>query len=303
LKIQGVTHTLLKSKPAPEIDHMNKLSDKVILITGSTDGLGKVAAHRFAAKGALVLIHGRSEKKGKVVLSEIAKAAGNSKLEYYNADLASLDEVRAMAESILSKHKKLDLLINNAGLGGGPKGSALREISSDGFELRFAVNYLSHFLLTYMLLPAIKAASPSRIINVSSVGQHPINFSDVMLEKGYDSFRAYRQSKLAQIMFTIDLANELKAAGVIVNCLHPATLMNTNMVYEFFGSTMSSVEEGADALEYLATSEETAAITGAYFDQKREAKANSQAYDSEARRKLRDLSFKLAKFEDGSLKR
>ncbi len=278
---------------------MISLSDKVILITGSTDGLGKVTAQRFAARGATVLVHGRSEKKGKAALSEIAKATASSRLEYYNANLASLDEVRAMAESILSKHDKLDILINNAGLGGGPKGNAKREVSRDGYELRFAVNYLSHFLLTYMLLPIIKAAAPSRIINVSSVGQHPIDFSDVMLEKGYDSFRAYRQSKLAQVMFTIDLADELKEAGVTVNCLHPATLMNTNMVYEFFGSTMSTVEDGADALEYVATSEETATITGAYFDQKRQAKANPQAYDSEARRKLREISIRLAT-SDGS---
>lgn len=275
------------------MDTMKDLSDKVILITGSTDGLGKLVARRFAARGATVLIHGRDSSKGDSTIREIAKTTGSDRLEYFNADLASLEEVRVMAGSVLLKHEKLDILMNNAGLGGGPKGNNRREISRDGHELRFAVNYLSHFLLTYSLLPIIKAAAPSRIVNVSSVGQHPIDFDDIMIEKGYDSFRAYRQSKLAQIMFTIDLADELKGTGVVVNCLHPATLMNTNMVYEFFGSTMSSVEEGADALEFVATSDETANVSGAYFDQKRKAKANAQAYDTEARRKLRAISLKL----------
>ncbi len=280
---------------------MEPLGGKTILITGSTDGLGRLVAQRFAKRGATVLVHGRSKSKGDAAIADISKATGSHKLEYYNADLSSLDEVREMARAVLSKHDRLDLLINNAGLGGGPRGNSKRELSRDGHELRFAVNYLSHFLLTYMLLPAIKAAAPARIINVSSIGQHAIDFRDVMLEKGYDSFRAYRQSKLAQIMFTIDLADKLKGTGVVVNCLHPATLMNTNMVYEFFGSTISSVEEGADALEYVATSEDTAEVTGAYFDQKREAKANGQAYDSGAREMLRRLSLSLTGLEGRDL--
>ncbi len=279
---------------------METLDNKVIMITGATDGLGKLAAKRFASRGATLLIHGRNKSKGENAIAEIKKATGNDKLEYYNADLGSLEEVRAMATSIRSKHDTLHLLINNAGLGGGPKGNSKRELSRDGIELRFQVNYLSHFLLTYTLLPIIKAAAPSRVINVSSVGQHELDFRDIMLEKNYESFRAYRQSKLAQIMFTIDLAGELESTGVAVNCLHPATLMNTNMVYEFFGSTMSSVEEGADALEYVATSEETGTVTGKYFDQKRMANANAQAYDKEARQRLRELSFKLAGLKNGS---
>lgn len=272
---------------------MESLKDKVIMITGSTDGLGKLTAQRFAARGATVLVHGRSQAKGETVLAEIAKKTGNDRVEYYNADLASLEETTNMAEAVLARHKQLHLLINNAGLGGGPKGTSKRELSRDGYELRFAVNYLSHFLLTYSLLPVIKAAAPSRIINVSSIGQHRLDFNDVMLTKGYDSFRAYRQSKLAQIMFTIDLANELKGTGVVVNSLHPATLMDTNMVYEFFGSTMSSVADGADALEYVATSDDTAGVTGEYFDQKRKTKADPQAYDAEARKKLREFSLRL----------
>lgn len=272
---------------------MDNRTGKVVMITGATDGLGKEVARRFAENGDTILLHGRNPEKGKKVVAEISSDIHSDRLEYYNADLSSLSDVRKMAQQVLQRHDRLDLLINNAGLGGGPKGSSKRELTSEGVELRFAVNYLSHFLLTYSLLPIIKSAAPSRIINVSSVGQHPLDFNDVMLERGYDSFRAYRQSKLAQIMFTIDLAAELKNAGVVVNALHPATLMNTNMVYEFFGSTMSSVSEGADALEYVATSKDTANVTGSYFDQKRKSRANAQAYDADARKKLRELSFKL----------
>jgi NAD(P)-dependent dehydrogenase (short-subunit alcohol dehydrogenase family) len=270
------------------------LNGKIVLITGSTDGLGKLVAVRLARRGATVLLHGRNEIKGKEVMAEIKVSSNTEKVEYYNADLSSLHEVKKLADTVIANHGTLDILINNAGIGGGPRGNKRRELSQDGYELRFAVNYLSHFVLTYRLLPIIKAAAPSRIINVSSIGQHPIDFENIMLEKNYDSYRAYRQSKLAQIMFTLDLADELKDTGIIVNSLHPATLMNTNMVHEFFGSTMSSVEEGADAVEYVATSDETANITGAYFDGKKKSKAIGQAYDVDARRTLREISFKLA---------
>ena len=278
------------------------LLNKVVMITGSTDGLGKLAALRMARRGATLILHGRDSRKGQSVASEVKRVSGNERVEYVNADLASLDEVRDMADALASTHHRLDILINNAGLGGGPRGNARREISRDGIEMRFQVNYLSHFLLTHRLLPMLKAAVPSRIINVSSIGQHPIDFEDVMLVNGYDSFRAYRQSKLAQIMFTIDLAGELKGSGVTVNALHPATLMNTNMVHEFFGSTMSTVEDGADALEYVSTSPEIVEVTGAYYDQKRKSKANPQVYDPEARRKLRELSLALTGLNGGGPK-
>ena len=132
-----------------------------------------------------------------------------------------------------------------------------REVSRDGHELRFAVNYLSGFLLTHLLLPTLRRSAPARIVNVSSAGQHPIDFEDVMLTRGYEGTRAYRQSKLAQVMFTIDLAEQLKDSGVTVNCLHPATFMNTNMVIESGYAPTSSVEEGADAILQLATSPRT----------------------------------------------
>lgn len=272
---------------------MDNLSNKVIMITGSTDGLGKLVAIRLAEKGASVILHGRNPEKGAATIERIRALTKSEKIEYYNADLASLDEVRNLGERIIADHNRLHVLINNAGIGGGPRGNPKREVSRDGLELRFAVNYLSHFLLTYQLLPLLRASAPSRIINVSSIGQYPLDFKNLMLEKKYESFKAYRQSKLAQIMFTIDLAEQLRETGVIVNCLHPATLMDTKMVDEYFGSTMTSVTDGAEALEYVATSDETAEVSGVYFDMKRPSKPNPQANDPEARRQLRELSRRL----------
>jgi len=273
-----------------------------VLITGSTDGVGKLVARRLAEAGEQVLLHGRSAERGARTLQEIREATGvdGSRLEYFRGDFSSLDEVRQLAEAILRQHRRIDLLINNAGIGGGPRGHAQRELSRDGYELRFAVNYLAPFLLTHLLLPTVIASAPARIVNVSSIGQYPIDFDNVMLERDYDGFRAYRQSKLAQIMFTIDLAAQLKAqqVEVTVNALHPSSLMPTKMVFEAFGNqTMSTIEQGADAIMFVATSPELAQTSGAYFDRTRRVRAEDQAYDAEARRKLRELSMRLTGLE------
>ncbi len=276
-----------------------KVTDKTVLITGSTDGVGKLVALRLAQDGARVLLHGRSKEKGARILAEIRAATASEKLEFHLADLAALADVRALAAAVAARHDRLDLLINNAGIGFGPRGAMRREISRDGHELRFAVNYLSGFLLTHLLLPALRRGAPARIVNVSSAGQYPIDFEDVMLARSYEGIRAYRQSKLAQVMFTIDLAAQLRDAGITVNCLHPATFMNTNMVIESGYSPTSSVEEGADAILHLAASPELEGKTGLYFDGKRQARANSQAYDAAARRRLWDLSMDLTGLSAG----
>jgi len=273
---------------------MQTVNKQVILVTGATDGLGKKVALDLAAQGATVLLHGRSQEKGEAVLRNIREATGNRNLKYYNADFSSLNDVRHLAEQIQSDQERLDVLINNVGIGTGMRQSR-REMSSDGYELRFAINYLAPFLLTHRLLPLLRRSAPARIVNVASVGQQPIEFDDVMLESGYDGLRAYRQSKLALVMFTFDLAAELAGTAITVNCLHPATLMNTKMVHEtdYFGGAMTTVEEGAEAVEYLATSPELDSVSGEYFDGKRRARAIGQAYDREARRKLRELSEQL----------
>src|ERR1700678_1651946 len=223
---------------------MTKANGKTALITGSTDGGGRVVAERLGTDGWRVLVHGRDRGRGERVVAEI-KAAGGA-AEFLQADLSSMVEVRRLADAVQQTTKRLDLLVNNAGIGRGePEGR--RELSRDGFELRFAVNYLSGFLLTHLLLPLLKNSAPARIVNVSSLGQEAIDFEDVMMTNGYSGMRAYRPSKLAEIFFTIDLAPELAGSGVTLNALHPATFMNTNMVRQF-GTPMTTVEEGADAI-------------------------------------------------------
>jgi NAD(P)-dependent dehydrogenase (short-subunit alcohol dehydrogenase family) len=204
----------------------------------------------------------------------------------YQADLAELAQVRALAEQVARAEPRLDVLVNNAGIGTTVPGGGARQESADGYELRFAVNYLAGFALTRLLLPLLAASAPSRVVNVSSAGQRAIDFSDVMLLHHYDGARAYCQSKLAQILFTIDLAAQLDGTDVTVNALHPATYMPTKIV----PSPISTIAEGVAATMHLITDD---VGTGTYFNGPREARADRQAYDPEARRQLRELSEKL----------
>ncbi len=268
---------------------------KTILITGSTDGVGRYVAERLAADGASVIAHGRDRVRGEALVEGIKKTGGKAK--FLRADLASLAEVRALADAVRHETENLDVLVNNAGIGTGG-GVARREVSADGFELRFAVNYLAGFLLTRLLLPLVEARAASRIVNVSSAGQQAIDFSDVMLTHGYSGVRAYCQSKLAQILFTIDLAAELKAPDVTVNCLHPATYMDTTMVRLSGARPISTVEEGGAAILQLVESPALAGKSGLYFNGLRESRADAQAYDAQARKQLRALSFELVGLAD-----
>jgi NAD(P)-dependent dehydrogenase (short-subunit alcohol dehydrogenase family) len=267
---------------------MTDAAEATILVTGATDGLGRRVARELAARGATVLLHGRSPERIEATLEELRSQTGSEKANSYLADLSSLDAVRNLAERILSGEDRLDVLVNNAGMI-----SRERKESEDGYELTFQVNYLSHFLLTRLLLPLLKDSAPARIINVASAGQSPLDFSNLMLERGYDAMRAYSQSKLAQVMFTFELAEQLRGTGVTVNALHPASLMDTKMVHCTFGYAMSTVEEGSEAVVRLAVSSELEGVTGRYFDGKREARADGQAYDKEARQTLWELSEEL----------
>lgn len=263
---------------------------KTALVTGATDGVGRIVAQRLAKQGWRVLAHGRDRARGEALAREIEGAGG--KATFMQADLSSLAEVRRLAELVKQETDSLPLLINNAGIGsvGNKPG---RHESADGHELRFAVNYLSGFLLTHLLLPLVKAGAPARIVNVSSAGQQAIDFDDVMITRGYSGTRAYCQSKLAQILFTIDLAKQLEGSGVIVNCLHPSTYMNTTMVRQSGVTPISSVETGADAIMQLAISPELEGRSGLYFNVMNESRANAQAYDAAARKKLRQISLTL----------
>jgi len=272
-----------------------RLAGKTVLITGSTDGVGRVVAKRVAAQGARVLVHGRDLERGASLLAEL-RAEGLADADFLEADLSSLAEVRKLALAVDASEARLDILINNAGVGsGGPAGK--RALSLDAIELRFAVNYLAGFLLTRLLLPKILASTPSRIVNVASLGQAPIDFADVMITRGYTGTRAYSQSKLAQIMFTIDLHEELADKGVTVNSLHPATYMNTTMVRRSGTTPLSTVDEGADAIMHLVLSPEVEGRGGRFFDRRREARAQAQAYDAAARARLRALSLRLTGLE------
>ncbi|MDD1743719.1 MAG: SDR family oxidoreductase [Methanomassiliicoccales archaeon] len=275
---------------------MKDVKDQLVLITGSTDGLGKGSARALAAKGAIVMLHGRNRDRLDRTAKEIAQETGNKKIEVYLADLSSLAEVRGLAAEVQRNHDHLDLLINNAGIGFGAPG-AKRALSRDAYELRFAVNYLAPFLLTNLLVPMLQRSSPARIVNVASMGQEAIDFGDIMLTKGYSGVRAYRRSKTALVMFTFDLAERLRKDDVTVNCLHPATYMDTNMVREAGIKALSSVQTGIDALMYVATSAEMDGVTGRFYDRKEEARAIPQAYDQGARKELLRISEELTSVE------
>jgi NAD(P)-dependent dehydrogenase (short-subunit alcohol dehydrogenase family) len=266
---------------------MNPLEEQTILVTGATDGLGRALATALAGRGATVLPHGRDEER----LEELAAELGAPRT--YRADFASLEDVSAMAGRIRDSEQRLDALVNNAGIGTTLPGDGERVESADGYELRLQVNYLAHYLLTRELLPLLRDSAPARIVNVSSAGQAPIDFDDPMLEEDYDGTRAYCQSKLAQVMLTLDLAEELEGAGVTVNCLHPATYMPTKMVHAAGVDAASTMEEGTATTLRLVAEPELDDVTGRYFNGQREADAHEQAYDGDARRRLRDLSERL----------
>ena len=267
------------------------MDGKTVLVTGSSDGVGRYVAARLAATGAKVLIHGRDAGRGKALADEIRRA-GHGEAVFYQADLSSLAGAGGLADAVIADNERLDVFISNAGIGSQNDGPA-RQISVDGHELRFAVNYLAGFVLAYRLLPLLKASAPSRIVNVASLGQHPIDFDDVMITKGYSGSRAYAQSKLSQIMFTIDLADELKGTGVTVNSLHPATYMNTTMVRAGGIAPISTVEQGGEAILHLAEGGDMAGKSGLFFNGMNQAQANPQAYDAAARKRLRALSLEL----------
>jgi len=264
---------------------------KTIVITGATDGLGKGLARVLAPTGAHLILHGRDREKGRALVEELRPDA-MGQLEFRRADLSSLDEVRDLTDELLDEDR-IDVLVNNAGIGTAEPGGGQRDESEDGYELRFAVNYLAPFLLTRTLIRVIERSAPSRIVNVSSAGQAPIDFDDVMLEDHYDGVQAYCQSKLALVMFTFDLAAELEGTGVTANCLHPATYMPTNMVRDAGVEPVTPLEDGVAATRRLVDSDEVEEINGHYFDGTRESAPHPQAEDPEARRRLRELSLEL----------
>jgi NAD(P)-dependent dehydrogenase (short-subunit alcohol dehydrogenase family) len=264
------------------------MDGRTALITGATDGLGRALAGDLAGRGARVLVHGRDPARVSAAVEETGAAGG------YVSDLASHAEVRRLADEVARDHRELHVLVSNAGIGTTLPGDGERMESADGYELRFAVNYLAGFLLTCLLEPLLVAAAPgARIVNVASAGQWPIDFDDVMLERSYDGARAYAQSKLAQVMATFELAARLRDAGVTANALHPATYMPTKMVLHARGSGVTPLEQGVEATARLAADPDLDGVTGRYFNGTRDVRADGQAYDAGARRRLWELSERL----------
>jgi NAD(P)-dependent dehydrogenase (short-subunit alcohol dehydrogenase family) len=260
---------------------------RTVLITGATDGLGRALAARAHDDGWTVLAHGRNAEKLAALAAELPG------VRTFCADLASLAAVGTLADEVRAATDRLDVLVSNAGIGFTEPGDGERLESADGYELRFAVNYLASYVLTRRLLPLLRASAPARIVQVASAGQYPIDFDDVMLERGYDGVRAYRQSKLAQVMFTFDLADELDGSGVTATTLHPATFMATSMVRDAGIEPVSSVEQGLEATWRLVADPALDGVTGAFFNGTQAARAEEQAYDRDARRTLRELSQQL----------
>jgi NAD(P)-dependent dehydrogenase (short-subunit alcohol dehydrogenase family) len=259
-----------------------------VLVTGATDGLGRALTERLAGEGHTVLAHARNEQRGCDALGELLDGVyGDVRL--VTADFASLAEVRALADQL---PEQLHALVNNAGIGSANP-TRERAVSADGYELRFAVNYLAGFLLTALARDRLIAAAPARIVNVASAGQMAIDFDNVMLEHGYSGIRAYCQSKLAEIMHAFDLAQELHNDGVTANALHPATFMPTKMVHAAGTTPASALEDGVAATWRLVADPALGGTTGRYFSGTTEAPADPQAYDPAARRTLRELSERL----------
>jgi NAD(P)-dependent dehydrogenase (short-subunit alcohol dehydrogenase family) len=264
---------------------VSELEGRVILVTGATDGLGRAVALELGARGATVLVHGRDAARLDAVVAAVEHAGGRARP--YRADFAALAEVRELADGVRLAEPRLDVILNNAGIGTTLDGDDARRESADGYELRFQVNYLAGFLLTRLLESLLPAGG--RVVNVSSAGQMPLDFDDLMLEHGFSGVRAYCQSKLAQILFTFTLAERL-AGRATANCLHPATYMPTKMVLDSGARPVSTLEEGVAATVTLAADPALTGVTGRYFNRTREARADEQAYDEYARARLWEVS-------------
>ncbi|MHC3390892.1 SDR family NAD(P)-dependent oxidoreductase [Streptomyces lavendulocolor] len=268
------------------------MNRRTVLVTGATQGLGRGLALDLAERGHTLLLHGRDRGRLETVAAEVVRRAPGATVRTYLADLADLDQVHAMAARVRAAEPRLDGLVNNAVAGGGSE-PLRREFSRQGHELRFAVNHLAPYALVRDLLPLLTASAPARVVNVASIGQETVDFDDVMLEHGYEGLRAYCRSKLAMIMATFELAAELDGAGVTVNTLHPAHLMDTEGVRAYGLTPVVAVDEGVRPTVRLLLDPDLASVTGRYFDRFTDARAHDQAYDPEARARLMRLTDEL----------
>jgi len=249
---------------------------KTIFITGSTDGIGKLAATNLAKAGHQVILHGRNSEKLKNAVAEIKMASNNEQVTGFISDFSDFDSVIKMAGEVKEAFDKIDVLINNAGIFKSPV-----QTNRDGLDIRFAVNYFAPYVLTEALLPLLQNADAPRLVNLSSAAQSPVSLSALRGETALSAQEAYAQSKLALTMWSMDLAAKHDFLNVIP--VNPGSLLNTNMVREAYGRHWSSADKGADILRDLATLDMYAASSGQYFDndQGNFSRAHPDAYDSD----------------------
>ncbi len=268
------------------------MKEITILVTGSTDGIGKATAMELASRGAKVLFHGRNQEKGELVLAEARERTGNSSLEFFRADLSSQRQVRSLAEEVMHRHKQLHVLINNAGTFQ-PK----REVTEDGLEITFAVNYLAPFLLTHELLDFMNRSGPSRIVPVASIAHWnaKVDWNNLQGDRRYDGFQAYALSKLGDILFTYALARRLQSTKITANCLHPGVI-KTKLLRAGFGDYPGAApKEGARRSVYLACSPEVKEVSGRYFENCRPVRSSPQSYDEDLQERFWQLGMRLTK--------
>ena len=274
------------------------MEKKIAIITGANSGIGKETAIVLAQKNFKVIMFGRSQKASQLVQEEIKEKTDNQDIYFIYCDLASLNSVRSAVSEFKSQFSRLDVLINNAGVN-----VSRREITEDGYEKNFAINHLGPFLLTNLLLDVLKQSAPSRIITLTSSGQSSINFDDLMGEQKFSWMRAYTQSKLANVLFTYELARKLEGTGVTANCVHPG-VVRTNLVRDmswYFKIIYHSVlkwffktpRKGAETSIYLATSPDLESVSGKYFVNKKEAISHNESYNEAYAQTLWEKSSKL----------
>lgn len=272
---------------------------KICLVTGATAGIGEATASGLAALGATVVVAGRSIERCVAAVERIKQQTGNENVDHLLADLSSLKQVRGLADEFKSRHSRLDVLVNNAGAI-----NLARRASVDGIELTFALNHLSYFLLTNLLLDVMVASAPARIVNVSSSSHRRarINFDDLQGRRRYRGFRAYAQSKLGNVLFTYELARRLDGAGVTVNALHPGLVATRFLANNgrfgpifsfFFGLRGISPENGARTSVYLASSNEVEGITGGYYEKSEAVRSAPASYDEDAAARLWEISVEM----------
>ena len=280
-----------------------EMQDKICLVTGANSGIGKVTALALARKGATVVMVCRSRDRGEAARADITTRSGNESVNLLIADLSSQRAIRKVAEEFCRRYERLDALVNNAATI-----LRTRRLTEDGVEATFALNHLAYFLLTNLLIEVLKASAPSRIVNVGSAAHEKatIDFDDLQSERRYDCRQAYAVSKLANVLFTYELARRLEGTGVTANCVHPGSVATTinkeaepwvRLAWTLMRPVLLSPEQGSETVIHLASSPELEGMTGKYFIKKSPVPSSAESYSLDAARRLWEVSADLTKLK------